>query len=106
MKVMSDRETRDIVELQQRLAARLAQLRFESREAAPKLAHHLAEIAVLSRNFAEHTLPLFLDMSEEHADALGRLAVSVKCDLDEIRDAIADIGPDVIELMHHLNPQP
>ena len=100
---MSDKETQEIVRLQQRLQARLRELNFHDGTVAQNVAHHLAEIAVLGRNFADTTLPLFLTMSTEHQEAIGQLAVSLKCDLDEIRDAISDVLNDVVELMQFLN---
>jgi hypothetical protein len=42
-------------------------------------------------------------MSTEHSDAIGQLAVSLKCDLDEIRDAISDVLNDLVEVMQFLN---
>jgi hypothetical protein len=42
-------------------------------------------------------------MSTEHADAIGALAVSLKCDLDEIRDSISDVLNDLVEVMQFLN---
>ena len=100
---MSDQETQEIVRLQQQLQARLRELQFQDGTVAQNVAHHLAEIAVLGRNFADQTLPLFLTMSAEHKEAVGALAVSLKCDLDEIRDAISDVLNDMVELMQFLN---
>ena len=102
---MSDSETGAIVELQQQLRARLNQLGFPAGTAANNVEHHLAEIAVLSRNFAEHTLPLFLSLSLEHRESLAQLIVSIKCDLEQLRDSLTDIEPDLMELMHYLNDQ-
>lgn len=100
---MSDQETQEIVRLQQRLQQRLRELKFHDGRVSQNVAHHLAEIAVLGKNFADTTLPLFLTMSPEHTEAIGQLAVSLKCDLDEIRDAISDVLNDVVELMQFLN---
>jgi len=100
---MSDQETQEIVRLQQRLQQRLRELQFHDGTVAQNVAHHLAEIAVLGKNFSDTTLPLFLSMNAEHKDAIGALAVSLKCDLDEIRDAISDVLNDVVELMQFLN---
>lgn len=93
------------MDLQQRLRERLAELGFPPGTVASNVEHHLAELAVLGRNFAEHTLPLFLSLSLEHRESLARLAVSIKCDLDQMRDTLTDLEPDLVELMHHLNPQ-
>jgi hypothetical protein len=102
---MSDSETGAIVELQQQLRNRLTQLGFPAGTTANNVEHHLAEIAVLSRNFAEHTLPLFLSLSLEHRESLAQLIVSIKCDLEQLRDSLTDIEPDLMELMHYLNDQ-
>lgn len=102
---MGDSETIAIVDLQQRLRERLAELGFPPGTASSNVEHHLAEIAVLGHNFAEHTLPLFLSLSLEHRESLARLIVSIKCDLDQLRDSLTDIEPDLVELMQYLNPQ-
>ncbi len=101
---MSDSETGAIVELQQQLRGRLEQLGFTG-TASQNVEHHLAEIAVLGRNFAEHTLPLFLGLSLEHRESLAKLIVSIKCDLEQLRDSLTDIEPDLMELMQFLNDQ-
>lgn len=102
---MSDSETSAIVDLQQQVRDRLLQLGFPTGTAASNVEHHLAEIAVLGRNFAEHTLPLFLGLSLEHRESLASLVVSIKCDLEQLRDNLTDIEPDLMELMHFLNHQ-
>ncbi len=102
---MSDSETGAIVELQQQLRDRLAQLGFPAGKTSSNVEHHLAEIAVLGRNFAEHTLPLFLSLSLEHRESLAQLIVSIKCDLEQLRDSLTDIEPDLMDLMHYLNDQ-
>ena len=102
---MSDSETGAIVELQQQLRTRLTQLGFPAGTTANNVEHHLAEIAVLSRNFAKHTLPLFLSLSLEHRESLAQLIVSIKCDLEQLRDSLTDIEPDLMELMHYHNDQ-
>ncbi len=99
---MTDPETASILQLQTRLDARLHELGFGGNRGA-SVARHLAEISVLSRNFFDHTLPLFLSMSSEHRQSLAQLIVSIKCDLEELRDALTDLDPDLHELMQHLN---
>ncbi|HWR34723.1 MAG TPA: hypothetical protein VN622_02495 [Clostridia bacterium] len=100
---MSRSETESIVELQHRVRIRLAELGFPPGRAASNIERHLAEIAVLARAFTEDTLPLFLSLSTDHDESLSRLAVSIKCDLEELRDALTDVEPDLIELMQFLN---
>lgn len=73
--------------------------------ALENLSRNLAHVSVLGRNFAEHTLPLFLSVSPGHHESLANLSVSLKCDLDEIRDALTDLEPDLTLLLELLNPR-
>jgi Mg2+ and Co2+ transporter CorA len=99
---MSDATSR-ILELQQRISERLAELGYADAQASQALSRHLAEIAVLGREFAENTLPLFLAVNRDNIDALARLIVSIKCDLEEISDALLDANREVGSLMEFLN---
>ena len=103
---MSDPQTEAILVLQNRLRIRLAELGLHNSPTADSLQRHLAEIAVLGNTFAQHTLPLFLSMSLENTDSIARLAATIKCDLDELRDALTDVQSDLVELMHFLNRTP
>jgi hypothetical protein len=100
---MSDAETAAIISLQCRLRQRLIDLGMAAGLPLENLSRHLAHISVLGRNFAEHTLPLFLTIAPDHNDSLASLSVSLKCDLDEIRDALTDVEPDLLALMQLLN---
>ncbi len=100
---MSDSETSSIIDLQSRLRQRLLDLGMHEGLPLENLSRHLAHISVLGRNFAEHTLPLFLSLAPEHNESLASLSVSLKCDLDEIRDALTDVEPDLLALMQLLN---
>jgi hypothetical protein len=100
---MSDSETAEIVSLQGRLRQRLIDLGMPEGLQLENLSRHLAHISVLGRNFAEHALPLFLSISPEHSGSLASLSVSLKCDLDEIRDSLTDVEPDLLALLELLN---
>ncbi len=102
---MSDSETVAIVSLQSKLRQRLLELGMPEGASLENLSRHLAHASVLGRNFAEHTLPLFLSISPEHHDSLASLSVSLKCDLDELRDTLTDVEPDLLALMQLLNQQ-
>jgi hypothetical protein len=102
---MSDSETASIVELQQRIRVRLDELSFPNNHVAANLERHLAEISVLSRNFFDHTLPLFLTMSTEHSQSLAQLGATMEADLDELRDSLNDVEPDLRELALFLNKE-
>lgn len=95
--------TAEIVQLQQEISARLAELGYADTLSAGKIARHLAEIAVLGNAFATTTLPLFLTVDREHTEPLAQLITSIKCDLEELGDSISDSAPDISSLMHYLN---
>ena len=99
---MPDSETAEIVSLQTRLRLRLLDLGMPDGSPMENLSRQLAHISILGRNLAEHTLPLFLSIAPEHNDSLAQLGMSLKCDLDEIRDSLTDIEPDLIELVQLL----
>jgi hypothetical protein len=98
---MSDRTTERIMELQSRLRIRLAELGFEG-VAASNLVHRLAEITALARDLADDSVPLFLELSPAHREALARVVAHLKWDLDELKDAIQDMEPDFTELLKFL----
>jgi DNA-binding transcriptional regulator PaaX len=98
---MMDPITPRIMELQSQLRIRLAELGFGG-IAGSNVVHHLAEIAALSRDLADEAIPLFMELSPAHKDALVNVVAHIKWDLDEIKDAIQDMEPDLTELMKFL----
>ena len=98
-----DEEAQQILALQQRLLQRLSELGYAEPNSAVRIARHLAEISVLARAFSEHTLPLLLDVNVENRSAINQIAVSLKVDLEELGDAIADIDAELRSLMEFLN---
>lgn len=100
---MSKKLIGEILELQQTVATRLAELGYADDSSAATISRHLADVAVLGRDFAENTLPLFLTMDRDHQEALARLIVSIKCDLEELQDALSDVDADLRSLMEFLN---
>jgi ABC-type transporter Mla subunit MlaD len=95
---MNDPTTKRIIELQTRLAVRLEQLKFTGVPAA-NVSHRLAEATALAKDIADESLPLFLEVSLDHQDALASLLAHIKLDLDELRDVIMDLEPDLTELL-------
>jgi hypothetical protein len=91
-----------IVELQQRILMRVQELGYANQDLALRISRHLAEISVLGDLFARTTLPLFLSVNSEHADSLAALSLSVKCDLEEIGDAISDVDAPLRDLAEFL----
>lgn len=100
---MSDSETAAIISLQSRLRQRLTDLGMPQGLPLENLSRQLAHISVLGHSFAEHTLPLFLGIAPEHNASLASLGASLKSDLDELRDSLTDVEPDLLALMHLLN---
>ena len=99
---MSDSETRDVVELQTRLAEKLRTLGFAEGPHANDLVHHLAEIVARSRTLDQQVLPLFLSLQDEHRRPTAELTVAIKSHLDAIQDSIADIQPALVALTDFL----
>jgi hypothetical protein len=102
---MGDSRIEQVLILQNQLRIRLAELGIAESTMSSNLQRHLAEIAVLGRYFAEHTIPLFLSVSPNHGDSLASLAASIQSDLDELRDAVNDVQSDVIELVQYLRTE-
>lgn len=98
---MGDLTTQRIMELQSRLRIRLAELGFEGVQAS-NVVHHLAEITALAQDLAIDSVPLFLELSQAHKQALTEVVTHLKRDLDEIKDAIQDMEPDLTELLKYL----
>jgi len=98
---MDDLTTQRIMDLQSRLRIRLAELGFGGVQ-SNNVVHHLAEVAALAHNLAAESLPLFLELSPAHKEALASVVAHLKWDLDEIKDAIQDMEPDLTELLKFL----
>lgn len=90
-----------MIELQKHLAIRLAELGFGG-QSASNITHHLAEIAVLANDVASESVPLLLELSHDHRDALVSVVAHIKLDLDEIRDGITDLEDDLSHLLEFL----
>ncbi len=90
---MSDSETRDVVELQTRLAEKLRTLGFGEDPHAHELVHYLAEIVARGRTLDQQVLPLFLSLQDEHRRPTAELTVAIKGHLDAIQDSIMDVQP-------------
>jgi len=98
---MGDHTTQRIMELQSQLRIRLAELGFAG-PPATSVVHHLAEVAALAQDLADHSLPLFLELSSAHKESLAGVVAHLKYDLDEIKDSIQDMEPDLTELLKFL----
>lgn len=96
---MPDENTRKFADLQEQLRVRLEQVGFADGAAASRLSHHLAEIAVLGKQLAEETIPLFLTLDPDNNKILLSLATAMKCDIEELGDAITDVHEDMLSLM-------
>ncbi len=98
---MGDQATERMIELQKKLTIRLAELGFQG-PAATNIVHRLAELAVLAGDVHNDCIPLLLELSPEHRDALVCVVAHIKLDLDEIRDGISDLDADLSHLLEFL----
>ncbi len=101
---MGDAATERIIALQNRLRVRMAELGFAG-IAASSVVHHLAEVSVLAGELADESVPLLVELSHDHREALARVVAQIKRDLDEIRDGIQDMEPDITELLKFLQQE-
>jgi hypothetical protein len=96
--------TQQTIALQQRIHTRLSELGYADGHSSDNISAHLAQVAVLGRAFSETKLPLFLTLDREHGESLAQVGVSMKCDLEEIRDALHDVDVDLQSLVEFLRP--
>jgi|SRR3954462_6424364 hypothetical protein len=101
---MNPELTQQTVALQQHIHTRLNELEYADGHSAENISAHLAQIAVLGRLFSESTLPLFLTLDREHGESLAQVVISMKCDLEEVRDALHDVDADLQSLVEFLTP--
>jgi hypothetical protein len=99
---MSDRETRQVVQLQTDLTAKFTELGFPPGHALGDLVHHLSEIAALGNTFSQESLPLLLSLSVEHQASFTTLIAQIKHDLESMRDNINDVDGALGELLERL----
>jgi hypothetical protein len=92
-----------IIELQGNIRARLLEFGYADDLKATQLSRHLAEIAVMGEAFRKTTLPLFLTVDRDNLKTIAQLTVSIKCDLEELSDALTDVEPDLRDLMEYFN---
>lgn len=104
MKNSDAMEIKKIGELQNRIQARLEKLQFQPQDSIGSIVHHLAEVAFLGEKLSRFSLPAFLEEAQDDRGRLADLVVEIKMDLDEMKDAIADMQGDLVFLMNHLNP--
>jgi hypothetical protein len=98
---MGDAATERMIELQKQLTIRLAELGFEG-PAATNIVHRLAEVSILANDIGSESVPLLLQLSPDHRDALVSVVAHIKLDLDEIRDGISDLEVDLTQLLEFL----
>lgn len=96
---MRDENTREFVNVQQALRQRLEEFGFADGSAISRLSHHLAEIATLGHQLSEQTIPLLLEIDRDNGKALLSLTTAMKCDIEQLGDAISDVHQDMLSLM-------
>ncbi len=100
----TDREVKDILNLQERISRRLGELQFADEVSEGAIVHHLAEVVVLGRKLGGSSLQEFLSLPTDQREKLADLAVDIQTDLNEIKEAILDMEPSLLKLVNFLNP--
>lgn len=96
---MPEENTREFANLQQQLRTRLEEFGFADGTATSRLSHHLAEIAVMGRQLSEQVIPLFLTVDPDNSKMLLSLTTAMKCDIEQLGDAVTDVHEDMLSLM-------
>lgn len=99
----SNEEVQEIVDLAERIGRRLNDLQFVDQDAQGEIIHHLAEVVVLGRKVANHSLEEFLSLPAHQEEKLADLIVDIQTDLDEIKEAISDMEAGLLKLVNFLN---
>jgi len=103
MEIEDEFEVKEILYLQEQIELRLVQLGFVADgDSMGNIIHHLAELSVWGKKLTQKTLPSFLTLPLERKDELGCLVVDLNSELIEMKEAIEDMEPALIELMNFL----
>ena len=92
-----------ILELSNRLSAKLISLSALSPESSGNIAHHLAEVCLGGRTIDRDIVPQLLLTSPTDSEKLAELSHNLLTELEEIRDSIEAMSSDVTALMNALN---
>jgi len=97
-------EAQQILYLSRAITARLDQLGFKPHaDTRGNIIHHLAEAAVLGKKLAKEHLPRFLDLPLDRREELAQLLVDMNYELTELKEAIGDMEPALVELMNFVS---
>jgi hypothetical protein len=91
------------LELSNQLSQKLVLLSVVSPESSGNIAHHLAEVCLSSRTVNDEIVPRILSTSPSDSEALAELSHDLLTELQEIRDSIDAMSPDITALMNALN---
>jgi len=100
----NDEEGKLILDLQDRIASKLNDLGYANDESAGDIIHHLAEVAVLGNKLFRISVPRFLALTKDRTAELADVAAELQHDLWEMREAIAEMEPQLVNLVNFLNP--
>jgi hypothetical protein len=102
---MTDDELRRCIQVQQAISERLAEFGYADHDRAARISRDMAEIVVKGRTFAEHTVPLFLQIPRDNPVPVAQVALAIKVQLEELTDALEDLRhelPDWAEFFSEL----
>jgi hypothetical protein len=102
----NDEETKAlqyIRNLSNEILRKLASLAALAPEANGNIAHHLAEVCLSGTTVATQIVPQLLTVPTTDFEGLATLSHDLMTELQEIRDGIDAILPDITALMNRLN---
>ena len=103
MNTEEESEVQDILRLSKQIEERLIQLGFvDDDDAMGNIIHHLAELSLWGKKLSQESLPSFLNLPLQRKEELGQLVVNMNYELTEMKEAIEDMEPALIELMNFL----
>ena len=92
-----------VSELSNRISQKLLALSVLTPESCGNIAHHLAEVCISSRTIESEIVPRLLVAAVSDGESLAELSHDFLTELEEIRDSIEAMNPDVTALMNALN---
>jgi hypothetical protein len=101
---MSDEQVQRSIDLQRAISNRLAELAFADHNRAERISRQLAEVATRGKSFADHTIPLFLQIRRENTASVTQVALAIKVQLQELSDTLNDLRQDLEDWTDFFHP--
>src|SRR5205807_356021 len=96
-------EVKQIAGLQERIARKLSDLRYADGESEGRLFTIWPKSRCSAISSSRSLFRRFLALSLEHSSELADVTVDLQTDLEEMKDAIAEMAPHLLRLVNFLN---